>query len=111
MFENLKQSTLAATTTLLRSKGYKEDFEVDRDGLYIMGQKEEKHYKPAEVSICSVIRFEGASDPGDMSAIYVIELSDGIKGQLVDAYGVYADKHIGEFMKQCKFDFDASTHD
>lgn len=110
MLENLKQSTLAATTTLLRSKGYKKDLEIDKAGMYIMGEKN-KYYKPEEVHIISVIRFEGASDPGDMAAIYVIELEDGTKGQLVDAYGIYADQKTGEFLKKCKFDFDASTEE
>lgn len=111
MLENLKQSTLAATTTLLRSKGYDNDLEIDGEGLYVMGQKEGKHYQPNEVRIISVIRFEGASDPGDMAALYVIELADGTKGQLVDAYGIYADRKTGEFLKQCEFDFDSSTEE
>lgn len=111
MLENLKQSTLAATTTLLRDKGFKSDFEVDKEGLYIMGHKEEKHYSPDETHIRSVIRFEGASDPSDMAALYIIELIDGTKGQLVDAFGVYADKRVGEFLKQCKFDYDATPHE
>lgn len=110
MYEHLKQSTLAATTTLLRDKGFKHDVEVDKDGLYIMGQKE-KHYKPSEVHIVSVIRFEGASDPGDMAALYLVELADGNKGQLVDAYGLYANKRVGEFLKQCEFDYNASTRE
>ncbi len=108
MYEHLKQSTLAATTALLREKGFKEDLEVDENGLYVMGHKE-KYYKPAEVHIVSVIRFEGASDPGDMAALYLAELADGTKGQLVDAYGVYANKQVGEFLKKCEFDYDAST--
>lgn len=110
MYEHLKQSTLAATTTLLREKGFKHDVEVDGDGLYIMGHKE-RYYKPDEVHIISVIRFEGASDPGDMAALYLVELTDGNKGQLVDAYGLYANKHVGEFLKRCEFHYDASTHE
>ena len=110
MLENLKQSTLAATTTVLRGKGYTYDLEINQDGLYVMGNKD-RHYGPEEVSIISVIRFEGASDPGDMAAIYVLELTDGIKGQLVDAYGMYADAKTGEFLKRCAFDFDSSTEE
>lgn len=110
MYEHLKQSTLAATTTLLRDKGFKHDVEIDENGLYIMGQKE-RCYKPEEVHIVSVIRFEGVSDPGDMAALYLVELNDGNKGQLVDAYGLYANKYVGEFLKQCVFDYDASTHE
>ncbi|CAN5190041.1 hypothetical protein BH09BAC1_BH09BAC1_24130 [soil metagenome] len=108
MLENLKQSTLAATSTLLHGKGYTQDLQIDADGLYSMEDKT-KHYSPAEVRIRSVIRFEGASDPGDNAAIYVIELVDGVKGQLIDAYGIYSDRKTGEFLKQCNFDYDAST--
>jgi hypothetical protein len=35
-----------------------------------------------------------------MSILYVIETSDGRKGTLIDAYGLYADDNIGEFMKE-----------
>lgn len=110
MFENLKQSTLSATMTLLRSKGFKDDLEVDSHGLYLMGHKE-KYYRPQQAHIISIIRFEGASDPSDMAALYLIELEDGTKGQLVDAFGVYANKQVGDFIKQCKFDYDASTEE
>ncbi len=110
MLENLKQSTLAATTNLLQAKGYKHDLQIDEQGLYVMEDRE-THYQPDEVHIISVIRFEGTSNPDDMAAIYVIELGDGKKGQLIDAYGVYADAKTGEFLKQCKFDYSASTEE
>ena len=33
-----------------------------------------------------------------MSIIYAIETRSGIRGTLVDAFGVYADPQVGEFM-------------
>jgi hypothetical protein len=35
-----------------------------------------------------------------MSVLYAIETTDGVKGTLVDAYGLYADEETGEFMKE-----------
>ena len=35
-----------------------------------------------------------------MSILYAIETSDGRKGTLVDAYGMYSDDETGEFMNQ-----------
>jgi hypothetical protein len=32
--------------------------------------------------------------------MYVIETNDGLKGTLVDAFGVYSDQNVGEFFKQ-----------
>ena len=35
-----------------------------------------------------------------MSILYAIETSDGRKGTLVDAYGLYSDDETGEFLNQ-----------
>ena len=44
-------------------------------------------------------RFEGESDPDDNAILYIIETNDGTKGTLVDAYGVYNDSRVSQFMK------------
>ena len=36
-------------------------------------------------------RFEGESNPDDMSILYAIEANDGISGTISSAYGTYAD--------------------
>ena len=48
----------------------------------------------------AVHRFEGESDPDDMSVVYAIESQDGTRGVLVDAFGTYADPHVAEILKQ-----------
>jgi len=45
---------------------------------------------------------KGASDPDDMAIVYGIESDDGERGIVVDAYGVYADPRLGEFLKNVK---------
>jgi hypothetical protein len=49
-----------------------------------------KRYKPEELTIIKTYRFEGASDPGDSSIVYLIEANDGTMGYTMDAYGAYS---------------------
>ena len=90
-------NTLAACINKLVADGYTGNFSVDEKGLVTEG---DKHYKPDQVHIKNFFRFEGASDPADSSILYAIELSDGTKGTLTDAYGSYDDALIGKFIKQ-----------
>lgn len=56
-----------------------------------------------ELSIVEHYRFEGASDPDDMSVIYAIKSDDGLKGIVADAFGVYANPDLGGFLEKVKF--------
>jgi hypothetical protein len=38
------------------------------------------------------------SDPDDMAILYALEVKGGVRGTLVDAYGVYSDPLISDFM-------------
>ena len=44
-------------------------------------------------------RFEGASDPDDMSIVYAVESNNGWQGTIVDAFGVYSEPAIGTVLK------------
>ncbi|HEY0678396.1 MAG TPA: phosphoribosylpyrophosphate synthetase [Chitinophagaceae bacterium] len=80
----------------MTEKGYSEQFQVTEEGLKAI---ETGHiYSPPEVKVNDFFRFEGISDPDDMSILYAIETADGHKGTLVDAYGLYADDDISQFM-------------
>lgn len=61
-----------------------------------------KTFKPEELSIREHHRFEGASDPDDSSIVYAIETNDGLKGTIVDAYGMYANSALEEFLDKVK---------
>ncbi len=49
-------------------------------------------YQPDGLQIIKVYRFEGISDPSDMSIIYVMETTDGLRGYSLNAYGMYDNK-------------------
>jgi hypothetical protein len=87
---------LASCVNRMKEEGYKEDFQVNEEGLSTFDSS--KTFKPEEVRIVSFYRFEGVSDPGDNTILYVIETKDGTKGTLVDGYGAYADENVGKFI-------------
>ena len=82
----------------LEQHGYTDQFRVEKDRLVNLTSG--KKYKSADVTAVNFYRFEGISDPDDMSILYAIETCDGIKGTLTDAYGNYSDDDTGAFMKK-----------
>ncbi|RPD52000.1 hypothetical protein DRJ53_03550 [Paracnuella aquatica] len=82
----------------LESEGYTDQYRVENNRMVSMENKGKK-YKPDEVVAVNFFRFEGPSNPDDMSILYAIETTDGRKGTLVDAYGIYADEKTGEFFQ------------
>jgi len=93
-----EMKTLASCLNKVIKEGYKENFKITEDGLQSL--ETEKMYRPEEVHIVNFFRFEGASDPSDSAILYVMETSDGAKGTLTDAYGMYADPNIDKFIKE-----------
>ena len=84
--------------TNLEKHGYNEQFRVQHKKLESITTG--KTYNWEDVKAVNFYRFEGISDPDDMSILYAIETCDGAKGTLTDAYGRYSDEETGEFMKQ-----------
>ncbi len=82
----------------LEKHGYTEQFKVEKDKLLSLTTK--KKYKSSDIKSANFYRFEGISDPDDMSILYAIETTDGCKGTLTDAYGMYSDDDTGAFMKK-----------
>jgi hypothetical protein len=82
----------------LEENGYTEQFRVEKKLLHSTTDKKKK-YKPSDVNAVNFYRFEGPSNPDDMSILYAIETADGTKGTLIDAYGVYSDEATGAFMQ------------
>ena len=93
-----EMKTLASCLNKILKDGYTENFKVVENGLQSL--ETEKIYKPDQIHIVNFFRFEGASDPSDSAILYVIETDDGSKGSLTDAYGMYADPNIDNFIKE-----------
>ncbi len=89
--------SLATCLNKMMTEGYTEDFKVTEEGLESL--QKNRNYTPEQVHVINFFRFEGPSNPDDNAILYVIETDDGSKGTLVDAYGVYTDPHISQFIK------------
>ncbi|MBD1260539.1 hypothetical protein HZY62_08055 [Maribacter polysiphoniae] len=57
-------------------------------------------YNPMDVHIVAEHRFEGFSNPSDMSILYVIETKDGGKGTVLANYSPSSNTDIAEFFKR-----------
>lgn len=81
--------TLVDAINGLKAKGYTYDFNLKEDCLHCAGAG--RTLSPEEFEVTEVHRFEGMTSPDDNSVLYAIESHDGLRGLLVNAYGVYAD--------------------
>ena len=84
----------------LKERGFTDNLELAGNVLRAVGS--ERNYTATELTIIEHHRFEGASDPDDMAVVYGILAGDGARGIVVDAYGVYADPRLSEFLKNVK---------
>ena len=81
--------TLTEALNDLNKRGYTYDFNI-RDNCVYCKELDESF----DVDVFNVVehyRFEGASDPGDLSEVYAIETTLGIKGVLTDGYAISSD--------------------
>jgi hypothetical protein len=90
-----------AITTLKRS-GFTGDFVASDGELRLAGT--DRRFRPEDLRIRNHFRFEGTSDPGDMSIVYALEARDGTRGILVDAFGTYADPAVGAVVSRMETD-------
>ena len=93
-------STVAEAVQGLNQRGFSCNLELI--GELLKDVESGRTFPAQELTIVEHHRFEGASDPDDMAVVYGIESNDGIRGVLVDAYGVYANPRVSEFLKTVK---------
>jgi len=92
--------TVSATLNTLKEEGYVLDFNLKPDCIECKAPDMQLY--PADFVIEKFYRFEGASDPDDSAIVYAISSKDGLKGTLVDAYGIYADSLTTEMIRKLK---------
>ena len=86
MFKPSEMTSSSIVLEKLRLKKMDSEFRWTEKG-FTAGKN--KYYQPEDLKIVKTYRFEGDSDPADMSIIYLIEANDGLIGYSMDAYGVY----------------------
>ena len=81
----------------LKKRGFTANFELLNNTFRAVDG--DKIFSPDELTIVEHHRFEGASDPDDLSVVYAIEANDGTRGTVADAFGPYANPDLGAFLK------------
>ena len=89
--------TLSEAINDLQVNEYPYDFNLTPECLECASLKIE--IRPEDFKVDKIYRFEGMSSTDDNSILYAISSKKGIKGLLVDAYGVYAE-NISEAMRK-----------
>lgn len=83
----------------LKKKGVNLEFKL-RNGK-LLDMDETRSYRADELRISDEYRFEGTTNPGNMTILYVIEdKQKGEKGYISNAYGTYADTDVNDFIKE-----------
>lgn len=81
--------SLSDATNDLKQRGYNEDLNLKANCIECPSHNLQFH--PEDFTIDEFYRFEGMSNPSDNSIVYAISSKQGVKGVLVDAYGVYSE--------------------
>ncbi len=89
--------TLSEAINSLQERGYTYDFNLKHEHIECHSLKLKIH--PEDFEVDEVFRFEGMSSTDDNSILYAVHSKKGVKGVLVDAYGVYAE-NISEAMRK-----------
>jgi hypothetical protein len=80
----------------LKERGFSKDFNLKENYIVCL----EGRFNHSDFEITEVYRFEGASDPADEAVVYAIESNNGMKGVLVNGYGISADVMSSEMAKK-----------
>ncbi|WP_439880807.1 hypothetical protein ACSX1A_16835 [Pontibacter sp. MBLB2868] len=99
MQDKVEERSLINVLNRLRKDGFKYDFKISDNGN-LCTMEEKDTFTPEKVRIVDFYRFEGESDPSDMSILYALETTTGLKGTISNSYGPYADERVDNFLKQ-----------
>jgi hypothetical protein len=90
--------TVSEAINGLKQRGYTLDFNLQENCIVCHSDK----FNPDEFEITEVHRFEGNTDPSDQAVVYAIESVTGLKGVLVNGYGVSAESMSAEMVRKMR---------
>lgn len=82
----MDNKTLSQKIEEMRKLGFTTNFTVKDDT--VINLDEDVYVNVQELDVKHIFRFEGMTNPSDLSILYAVETKDGKKGTLVDGYGV-----------------------
>ena len=100
IMEKKNFDTLSEAVNALTKAGYEEQFKAEENR--IIGLNSKKEYKPDELKIYKVFRFDGMTNPADESEVFALKANDGTKGTLVMSYSSENDQNA-DLIKKLEF--------
>lgn len=88
--------TVSEAVNGLKGRGFDVDFNLMENCLVCHSDK----FDVDDFEIVEVYRFEGNTDPSDEAIVYAIESVNGMKGILVNGYGISAEGMSAEMAKK-----------
>lgn len=96
---NMGMETLSQAVDRLTAAGYRDDFRAERGGLRALGT--DCLHEPESLVIEELVRFEGASDPGDEAILFALHCSvHGTRGTYAVVYGPAIDALDAEMVRR-----------
>jgi len=90
--------TIAQKIEELKGEGFTENFFFEEGKL----KTENDSFDKEDIKEIKEFRFEGKSNPDDLSILYQITTSDGKKGTIADGFGPNANQELTEFILQAE---------
>ncbi len=78
------------------AEGFTDQYRIVNDRLENL--KTKATYSPDDITILKEHRYEGMSNPSDMSLLYVIETTDGSRGTILASFGANGNTSVHSFM-------------
>jgi hypothetical protein len=97
---NNQYNHLSEAVNHLKERGFVKNFELKNENRLITSDKE---YAPDEIKVEEHHRFEGQTNPADMSIIYALKASDGAKGIIIDSFNSDASEQLSTFLQQSDY--------
>lgn len=94
--------TLVDAINDLKVRGYNNDFNLHPE--WIECPPLNLKLGPEEFHVDEFYRFEGMNNPDDSSILFAISSNRGVKGILLDAYGVYGESLSPHLLSKLKMD-------
>ncbi len=104
MFLNV-YDTLSEAIRKLEERGFSAQFKLEPNGLKSL--ESGQIYLPENLKIVEYHRFEGMSNPSDMSVIFALVAESGELGIIVMNYGAGMDLQLVSFLDNVKIDIES----
>ncbi|XOV68585.1 MAG: hypothetical protein ACFHU9_05275 [Fluviicola sp.] len=101
MSDKTYMNTLSQGIKELAEQGFNHNFDVTENGFLKMTDTN-KEVAPEDCVIVTVKRYEGSSNPSDMSVLYGVVTNDEEKGILIDSFGSQNSENITTFLQKTK---------